>query len=272
MSAAALRPLFEMFWTSEGWRDQPLPLSDVAVEAGLMFVEPRTLCHDEWVAAARAAAASLDVGEVSNAFLASLSTRRLDLRSALGSYAIARVLPDHSFAARDGTCDVCGLAEVATEDLNVLNFERFKWGGVRRDEIPYLTLDLEQFALAPRPAASAEDLRIGRELISTLDSLPARVTAAQAVGKLTMVKGNKDERGVLLDILGVCDILHDDEHRGYREGFVTAADRDLPTKRFVEHAYPTCWWTGSNGIDHTALPEFLPALLPVGLSSDRRRL
>lgn len=102
-----------------------------------MFDAPVRLSHDAVVEDVRrlVGATSLDV--VANAFLASLPTRRLDLRSALGSYVVARYLPDHSFAPHRGThsCAICGLPDGEREiDRNVLSFERFKWGGVRRDD------------------------------------------------------------------------------------------------------------------------------------------
>src|SRR5690242_15813906 len=86
-SPAALRPLMDMFWSAEGWRDpdQPPP-ADVlaeAVAAGVMFAQPRADDHDAWVTAARVAAEALSADEVGDAFLESLVTRRLDLRSAL---------------------------------------------------------------------------------------------------------------------------------------------------------------------------------------------
>ncbi len=99
-SAAALRPLMETFWSASGWRrpaawPEPEAMRR-AVRAGVMFASPRTEDHDGWVRAARQAAASVPAGEAAAAFLASLTSRRLDLRSALGSHAIARFLPDGS--------------------------------------------------------------------------------------------------------------------------------------------------------------------------------
>jgi hypothetical protein len=52
----------------------------------------------------------LSPAEVGEAFLASLTSRRLDLRSALGSYAVARLLPEHSLTPvpYDGSRAICG--------------------------------------------------------------------------------------------------------------------------------------------------------------------
>lgn len=79
-----------------------------AVRAGVMFASPRTEDHDGWVRAARQVAASVPGEEAAAAFPASLTSRRLDLRSALGSYAIARFLPEHDFEVM-GTHGRCAI-------------------------------------------------------------------------------------------------------------------------------------------------------------------
>jgi hypothetical protein len=267
-----LRILMDTFWSPQGWRDRPAwpGPGDMrqAVEAGVMFGSQRSDDHDGWVASARAAAAQLPVMDVAEAFVASLTSRRLDLRSALGSYAVARLLPEHRFASwpGDDRCQVCGLdraddrAEGGAEDMNVLNFERFKWGGVRRDDVRYLAFDLEQFALAPRLRPQPADIALGQQLIDQLRQLPGDTTAARAVSYLTMIKGNKAERDSLIGTLGLCGILHTPEHPGYATSFVPLADRALPGRRFTDQAYPACWWTAADGISTDALATFLPQL------------
>lgn len=57
--------------------------------------------------------ALVPVQEAGEAFLASLSTRRLDLRSALGSWAVARYLPEHAFTSADRVfCDTSRLSRL----------------------------------------------------------------------------------------------------------------------------------------------------------------
>ena len=189
-SPAALRPLMETFWSPQGWRsDRAWPDPEVmrqAVAAGVMFARPRLLDHDGWVKAARDAASGLTAAEVGEAFLASLTSRRLDLRSALGSYAVARFLPEHDIiiAPHDYRCALCGQDGPGMSgpvDMNVLSFERFKWGGVRRDNLTYVAFDLEQFAVAPRLAPTPADIAAGQELIGALRRLPAGTAAARAV-------------------------------------------------------------------------------------------
>jgi hypothetical protein len=146
------------------------------------------------------------------------------------------------------------LSEVERDtDWNILNFERFKWGGVRRDNLTYVWLDLQQFASANRPGATPDDRAMLEELLDELDGAPPGTTAAQAAQKLLRgVKGNKDERSTLLDILGVCSVLETPEHRGYADDFVPAKDRVLPLHHYVERAYPVCWWKAEHGVNRRA--------------------
>ena len=52
---------------------------------------------------------------------------------------------------------------------------------------------------------------------------------------------------MLLDILGICSVLESPEHRGFLDRWVPAADRVLPPLRYVERAYPVCWWRAEHG-------------------------
>src|SRR3712207_5248811 len=91
----AVQVLLETYWSSAGWRDDPRPTAedlDYAVATGVMYRESGSAGHDEVVAEVRERAARLRGGRVAGAFLASLTSRRLDLRSALGSYAVAQGL------------------------------------------------------------------------------------------------------------------------------------------------------------------------------------
>lgn len=228
-----------------------------------MFAEPVVLGHDGWVAATRAAAGRVSLAQAEAAFVASLTTRRLDLRSVLASFLIARGLPDHTFTASPGSrqCAVCGLyTEPFAQDLNVLNFERFKWGGVRRADIAYVAFDLQQFRLAPRLEPTADDRQLGHTILATLNELPPGITTAQAAAQIRCVKGNKAEREVLLDILGICGVLDTADHHGYAEEFVPWSARDLPSRRFVDGTYPACWWTADEGVNAAAVKSVLPTL------------
>ena len=257
---SALRALTDTYWTTDGWRGDVPPPPEAALAAGIMFAEPWVAGHDEVVETARAAAAGLDRTEVAEAFLAGLTSRRLDLRSALGSYAVARHLPAHAFqpGVDDHRCDICGLiADDRPIDRNVLNFERFKWGGVRRDDLEYVAFDLVQFARAPRLEPGPADLDLGRALIEAIRALPPRTTAAKAVAALKVLPGGRDERGSVLEILSVCGILRTGSRPGYAEAFVPYAAR----AQQAELCYPLCWWRASDGVSDAELQTVLPSLM-----------
>jgi hypothetical protein len=265
VSPAALKPLLHAFWSPQGWKRPPElpsgPAMQQAVDNGVLFENPRSLNHDGWVQAARSAAAAVSLEEISEAFVASLSTGRLDLRSALGSYVVARHLPEHPFVIGNSNfCATCGLYPDSTQDLNVLNFERHKWGGVRRDSVVYVAFDLEQFRRAPRLPADATSTTLGRQLLDALRSAPPNETATTAEKLIRTLKGNAAERHCVLDILGVCGVLESQDHRGHRLAFVPVEERDIPAQHYVERTYPASWWRGADGVNEKAVEELLPTL------------
>jgi hypothetical protein len=261
----AVETLLSTFWSSAGWREDPSTEPselERAIAAGVMFDAAAEATHDEIVDAVRGLVRRTPVDAVAGAFVSSLVTRRLDLRSALGSYAVARHLPEHVFEIGpshiSGACAICGLDEVERDiDRNILNFERFKWGGVRRDDLTYVWLDLELFQAADDVDTTAEGRRVLAQLLDELNgAAPETTTATAARTMLRALKGNTEERAVLLDILGVCSVLETPEHRGYLETFIPAADRVLPERRFVDSAYPVCWWRAADGVNREATQAF----------------
>jgi hypothetical protein len=141
----AVRILFDTYWTAKGWRSPFVTApSDLAfaVSKGVMF-PPALLPHDATLKRLREVCNAISPSCVGDAFLVSLGSRDLALRSALGSFAVARSLPAHEFT-RDrssGACRDCGLylrpTSEQAENPNVLNFERLKWGGVRHTKVSY---------------------------------------------------------------------------------------------------------------------------------------
>jgi len=93
----ALKILSNTYWSTGGWRTQPeTPPDDFshATAAGLMF-DPIRVTHDQAVVWALRSRTLVSKEAVVAGFLASLSSRRLDLRSALGSFAVLRHFPLH---------------------------------------------------------------------------------------------------------------------------------------------------------------------------------
>lgn len=264
MDKRATRILFDAYWSPAGWRGGASTVKpddlEYAKAHGVMF-EPISPSHDEAIARLRTAVAKLDPRLVSDGFLASLSTRRLEWRSALGSYSVARCLQDHdaNFSAPTLQCAICGLYDYVhykEHDLNVLSFERLKWGGVRHSDPVYAALDLELFLANPAPPPTATDRAILGDLVAMLTSASADVTSAQLHKHFpNSLKANKPERDQLIAVLGLCGVLGTAAHPGFFDQFVPASQRVLPNRHHIDMAYPACWWRGSDGLNMTRLRE-----------------
>jgi hypothetical protein len=265
MDKRALKILFNTYWSASGWTrgERRLSAEDFAyAKAQRVMFDPVKPTHDQAIAQLHAALERVSLRQVADGFLSSLSTRRVEWRSALGSYSVARWLPTHAHMPEtfgELRCRICGLYEDPTgeeQDLNVLNFERLKWGGVRHSDPIYATLDLELFAGAPPPAPSEEDLRIFRDLVECLVSVSPTLTSAQLHKHFPVsLKANKAERDQIVAILGLCGILGTVQHPGFGERFVPEHERQLPDRHFVDMAYPACWWRGSDGLNEDRLRE-----------------
>lgn len=258
MDNRARKILFDAYWSSSGWnRGEPrLSAEDFEyAKAQRAMFDPVKPTHDEAISRLRAVAERVSLRQVAHGFLASLSTRRLEWRSALGSYSVARWLPEHEATPGERQCRICGLY-VGEHDLSILNFERLKWGGVRHSDPVYAALDLELFLDDLPPAPSAEDIGVLRDLVAAIVAAPEPVTSAALHKHFpATLKGNKSERDQLIAILGLCGILDTHDHPGFAERFVPYYQRTLPDRHFVDMAYPACWWKGLDGMNAVRLRQ-----------------
>ncbi len=267
MDKKALKILFSTYWSSKGWKsdvERTTSPDDLryAKQAGVMF-DPIRVSHGDIVQRAIETRSRSNPRAIANAFLASLSTRRLELRSALGSYAVLRHFPAHEHHERRMSCPVCGgyNAPDKDEDLNILSFERFKWGGVRHENPLYATFDLGWFQSLESPLPTEVDIAIFRSILKAIESVAPDTTAPQlekALGDL--LPSNKAEREVLVNILGYTGVLTTLEHAGFLNDFIRFDRRHLPPHRFVDLGYPACWWKGRHGINYGALRVWFPTL------------
>lgn len=263
----AVRILIDTYWGRGGWEkdwakpDPPLPPTDdyeFAVRAGVMFA-PEELSHDDVVARARELGQLVELRHAADAFLVSLSTRRLDLRSALGSLAVARALPAHSFVGRlyETGCVVCGSPgpKPTREDLNVLNFERFRWGGVRRLDPRYVAFDLERFLDLPPVEPSAEDTKRARSIFACLEAAStAGATPAALVRALKGIfRATEEERRVVIEILACWGIVQPRSLPSLQDRWTNFFDRPCPPGRANDWSFPVYVWRGDDGIDLAAI-------------------
>lgn len=267
MDKTALEILLKSYWSASGWKADgdriPSPLDfEYAKSKGVMF-DPVTLDHDLAIVQVVELVAKLNRRRVADAFLASLSTRRLDWRSALGSFSVFQHIQAHAPAKEAHHCRICGFhLSSVKHDLNVLNFERFKWGGVRHDQVVYAAMDLSLFLKESVPEPVAADIEIFRSIVAAIDGAPLSISSANLHSRFAKVlKSNKSERDVLVAILGFCGVLETPACSGYSSNFVPVGERRLPDRRFVDMPYPVCWWQGDIGINQKWLLEYFGHVL-----------
>ncbi len=267
----AKKILMDHHWKS-GWIDRQNRQSDEASIAyarskGFWF-DPIEITHDAlvgWIGEVRSRVTAREVGD---AFLASLSTRRLDLRSALGSFGYLAHFPDHGCDPLDDfgrtRCRVCWYMEGAPgdkEDLNVLNFERHKWGGVRHGQPIYAWFDLSRFVESESVAPTDEDRRLLRGIIDIAEGLPDDARPAQLADALKdVVKSNANERKVLIQILSLAGVLQPEGLGGYFTEFTPTSERKQSALHYNDWTYPALWWRGSDRVNWAAVAVYFPDL------------
>jgi hypothetical protein len=262
----ALKILFNTYWGKDGWKDPPAkPSPDdlaYATAAGVMF-PPRDLKHDELIRDIVRLREQIPPRAVADAFLASLSTRRLELRSALASYAVARHLPPHKFTKSKvfnyDTCGICGDFNKPwlKFDVDRFNFDRFKWGGVEHEMPHFIAFDLEWFLQAEPLKPTEEDRGILREILRIAGSGDPKLTPGKLEKEINVLPSSKDERRALLEILGQAGVLQPKDRPGYFKSFVT---RDELEEADSDWHYPVCWWRGSDGVNQQAVKFWWPKL------------
>ena len=235
MDKKAKNILFKTYWSGKGWKDEHTTAPDdffYAKAKGLMF-EPLTISHDECINQIIEIVNSISSEQVVKAFLSSLSTRRLDWRSGIASYYIAKLITSHKYSPVESgyfykngkvidisyTCGVCknlkygiiGNEKYINRDLNVLNFERIKWGGVRHGDLLYTLFDLKQFKKEQISEPTETDITIFKNILSAVSSCNPKDFPSVLRDKLEDIpnlKSNKNERAVIIEILACIGVLN----------------------------------------------------------------
>jgi hypothetical protein len=258
----AQKILFDTFWSPTGWKNHPTISEEdlkYAKSAGYMF-DKIDVNHNYIIDWLGKSVNSVELSMVTNAFLVSLSSRQLHLRSALGSYAVALHLQKHEFTG-DIFCNLCGQTNTSSIDLNILNFERYKWGGVRHTSPDYIAFDLDMFRLLEIGSPTQEDIAIIIKIIEAIQQSDESTTPNHLEKKISkLLKSNKEERKVLLEILSYCGILSPLNRPCFFDEFVPYNQRYLPDFHKIDWTYPICWWRGSDGVNQEALRYFFPII------------
>lgn len=265
----ALRILMVAHWRGRSRAEYPPTASDLeyARSAGYMF-EPIHVSHDDIIAWLRRSRDTVALRTAADAFLASLTTRRLDWRSALGSLAYATCFPEHGSQHAPGwpNCTRCGAYDnaIAGEDLNILNFERWKWGGVRHTDPLFCAFDLQQFGSGPDNLPTPADIACLTAILNAAEALPGGLGPGSLVKAIAeLLPSNANERRILVQILAMCGILACPGRPGYLEVFTEyrAVNSDRPSDHRNDWSYPAIWWrSGRQCIDRARVAQCFPAV------------
>lgn len=261
----------------------------VAKQAGYMFDYPAYETHDEALKRLERILPRIDEQDVANAFLYSLSTRKLEYRSILGSYYYAKaiptheLLPSHNLVMMDNLfdfdhCYLCGWRAWRKEpreeelrgdsELNLYNYFRYKEGGCRHDRLCFALFDMEQFLKLPKVVPTEEDRGILRRILECAHKLESRGRAGklrEAISKEKIFPCNKDEISTLLGVLGICGILSTKDSPSYEELFPDKYNRDpIPLHKYNDFAYPVNRWCASDGINRERFERVFRYKLELG--------
>lgn len=260
--------LLKTSWCSEGWcYNHPTPETyNLALEEGYFLPVRDPLTHDAAMSALHGLMDQITAQDVADAFLYSLSTRKLEYRSALGSYWFARAIPEHT-PDQEYSCRYCGWNSIeslidterfpAYTDDNIMNFERYKWGGVRHSQLNYILLDLAAFLKLPKAVPTQQDGDLLRAILAAIDELPPTKKAGayrDLLSKKKIIPSNKQEISTMLDILGICGVLSSDEHPCPYAAF-HGMNGLPPSEHTNDFTYPVSYWHVSDGVNEERFRE-----------------
>lgn len=239
----AVKILSQTYWSPKGWkvvRETPAPADlAYAMSAGVMF-DTETMTHAKALDRIVAARGLTDVASVAAAFTASLSSRQLHLRPALGSFFVVQEVWLHEFTG-EFSCTECGMFAEWKQDFSATNFARIKWGALPRSCLVDHAFVLERFAVEERPFPSPEDKSLLRRLLSVAESLGSEARARDLEKSWkALLPSNQAERDLLIEVLVACDVL--------RPSRTSAEDVGrVPLKsNWSDHA---ALWRGDDGIN-----------------------
>ena len=233
-----------------------------AVSRGAMF-PPVALRHDDALERLGGITAKLQAADLGEAFLFSLSTRNLAYRSALGSYAACAWMPAHLHPG-SSFCPICGEYEDRRgfEDLNPLNLERLRWGGVRHTGLFYQLFDLSEFQKLPAVKGTPKDRSILRAILEAASSLPDDVWCGELEKALSgLFPSSKAERRTLLQILSYCGIIAPNGRPGFFRDWPAVHQRAERPVSKIDWTYPIVWWQGRHGYNRAAVEHYFPGVL-----------
>ncbi|MNJ62559.1 hypothetical protein D3C77_584030 [compost metagenome] len=109
--------------------------------------------------------------------------------------------------------------EWVNEDMNVLNFERVKWGGIRLNNLFYCWMDLELLAKEEPFEATPADIEILKQLLAEVDACAEKDSARKLEKRWKdVLPSNQHERDVIMEVWGFAGILASELRLGPERG------------------------------------------------------
>jgi len=205
MDKKAKSILFKTYWTAKGWKGNiELKTEDFeyAKSKGLMF-DSLTIELTELKTELKLLVNRIKKEKLVKGFLSSLTNKRLDWRSAIGSYFNAKLVLENKRKFYHSET-----FKYENEDLNVLNFERIKWGGVRHSDLIYNYIDLKIFEKENISNPTNQDIEIFKDILNCIENSNQGDYPSKLRDRLkNVIKISKDQRHTLMEILACCEIL-----------------------------------------------------------------
>ncbi|KIQ16520.1 hypothetical protein RT99_20885 [Flavobacterium sp. MEB061] len=203
-----------------------------------------------------------------DSFLASFSSNKRELRSALPVYAIMQTFPNHKFIlrenqilARESPCGICSTAygypkELSEKSLEIL-YLCINEGGLIGHGLSnyYNYLHVFNSNEIKNAEVKDEDFRIFSEILdiilNTEENDTLKKTVLKNIGKIKGLKITVEQRQVLLETLGYCSILETDKYKGLLEKYTNLSVAPRKTHS-SDWNYPVDFWLGKDGINKEA--------------------
>jgi hypothetical protein len=236
---------------------------------------PKTLVldHDDLIASLVKVRKQIDREKVVAAFVCSLPTKRLDLRSPFGSYAFHLNHPRHKldgFNPAVGTnylqCTRCPFFSNQGRRDDAIDFKYY--GKLRSTSTnsenfagpAYALANLTLFADSPVPCPDDRDWDVLRQLLKRIRNLPGTARLVDLQKALTgLFKSDKYARKQVLEILGFCGVLQPRSRPLVTERFFYRdKDQFHPHFHTRDWTYPVSWWTGADGVNDEAVRFWFP--------------
>ena len=276
---------------NSNWYDRPYVLHEkvdhsLDIRRGLekgILTPPCDRDHDEAISELMEIWKTIDLTDLVNGFLYSLSTCSNQYRTAIASYFFAKGMTAHKGKHVPGydspeRCAYCGMPfneEGKTHiDGNLLRYILYspqKYTIEWIQNADYALFDLKQFKELPKVKYKQEDVDILVKILKLAETLGKdnKYTALQKLitrGKILDATGN--ETIVILGVLSVCGIFQTNEHRGYTHKFTSCDNRHFEGYE-TELFYPLYFWKGKDGVDMKALAEVFPACVTEAMEADK---